>query len=333
MACGHRRGLGSRSAHDRIRGRLKRGSAYRIGAAKRWKSAASSARRRDGGAAPGPGSRPGSWRGRRHCGRGACRRDPEARPARMRPRSRRRPARPGRAGSPRAVGARRPDRARSRPCSTAVGRPTTPAAVPTVRPRPMKRARSVSYCGSATIVALDDGEMGGPTLAARRASAGGAWRRAHRTRRDARSPRTSWRTPDARRRRPASSAPARRRTSVRSRAAGGRCWSSETRRTSPSSSPETRTSMVVVSVPSRRMNWAWSSPKTTSSSSASLPTGCAPADQTRPPLHVAQEDEGAPVVARRVLPPAGHGDVAPAAVARRRRPSASRRTGRSTGDA
>jgi len=41
--------------------------------------------------------------------------------------------------------------------------------------------------------------------------------------------------------------------------------------------------MMVVSVPSRRKNWAWSSPKTTSSSSASLPTGCAPADHTGPP--------------------------------------------------
>ena len=32
--------------------------------------------------------------------------------------------------------------------------------------------------------------------------------------------------------------------------------------------------------------------------------------------HVPQDDEGAPVVARRVLPPSGHGDVAPPAVAR-----------------
>ena len=93
---------------------------------------------------------------------------------------------------------------------------------------------------------------------------------------------------------------------------------SSTRRTSPSSSPETSTSMLVASWPSRRMYSAWSSPKRTSRCSgppagrlrAGRPHGAAGG--------VAQEDERAPVVARRVLAPARDGDVAPAAVARPR---------------
>ncbi len=60
-------------------------------------------------------------------------------------------------------------------------------------------------------LAFDHGEMRRPDLAARRASAGGAWRPARRIRRGTRSRRTSWRRPDARCRRPASSGPVRRR--------------------------------------------------------------------------------------------------------------------------
>ena len=40
--------------------------------------------------------------------------------------------------------------------------------------------------------------------------------------------------------------------------------------------------MLVASVPSRRMNSAWSSPKMTSRCSGPLPAGCALADQTAP---------------------------------------------------
>ncbi len=78
-------------------------------------------------------------------------------------------------------------------------------------PRPRNRARSVSYSGSPTTVALDDGEMRGPDRAARPVNAAGASRSARRIRADIRSARTAWRTPDARRRPPASSAPVRRR--------------------------------------------------------------------------------------------------------------------------
>ena len=56
----------------------------------------------------------------------------------------------------------------------------------------------------------------------------------------------------------------------------------EMRRTSASSSAETRTSIIVVNAPSRRANSARSSPKATSYSSGAAPMGCQPADQTRP---------------------------------------------------
>ncbi len=56
----------------------------------------------------------------------------------------------------------------------------------------------------------------------------------------------------------------------------------EIRRTSASSSADTRTSIMVVSVPSRRANSARSSLKATSYSSGVAPMGCNPADQTRP---------------------------------------------------
>ena len=56
----------------------------------------------------------------------------------------------------------------------------------------------------------------------------------------------------------------------------------ETRRISASSSAETRTSMTVVSVPSRRANSARSSSKATSYSSGATPIGCSAADQTAP---------------------------------------------------
>ena len=89
----------------------------------------------------------------------------------------------------------------------------------------------------------------------------------------------------------------------------------ETRRTSASSSAETSTSSVVVSVPSRRMNSARSSVKVdvvaVGLDAARLIAG----GPDVAAVDVAQEDVGAPVVARRVLAPARDRQIAPAAVA------------------
>ena len=79
---------------------------------------------------------------------------------------------------------------------------------------------------------------------------------------------------------------------------------------------------VVVNAPSRRMNSARSSPKTTSSSVRAASDWLRAGGPDSAALRIAQEDEGAPVVAGRVLPPPRHGDVAPAAVARARSRSA-----------
>jgi hypothetical protein len=54
------------------------------------------------------------------------------------------------------------------------------------------------------------------------------------------------------------------------------------RRTSASSSAETKISIMVVSVPSRRANSARSSLNATSYSSGATPIGCNPADHTCP---------------------------------------------------
>ena len=203
---------------------------------------------------------------------------------RRRPPSRRRCARPCRARSRTAGAARRPDRAR---CPTVFdsGRPSHRGGrCARVRPRPMNRARSVSYCGAPTVVALDDGEMRGPDLAARRASAAGGWRSARRIRADTRSATNS--LGEGRMRRVG-----RRRGQHQLGVGGhldlarraGRCWSA-TRgapRRRPRPRPARRASWSAS--PSRRMNSARSSANThLGVVGARPPPAAAPADQTAP---------------------------------------------------
>ena len=98
-------------------------------------------------------------------------------------RSRRRRA-PSSPGATAHAAAQREDRVehRARRCSTAAGRRAWRAARAGCGPRPMKRARSVSILRVAGDLAFDHGEMRGPDLAARSASAGAASRAARRTR-------------------------------------------------------------------------------------------------------------------------------------------------------
>ena len=152
MACGHRpdcgpapRTMASDGAPE-ARGR-RRGSAPPAAGSPPPRRP----RRRDGEAGPAPASRPASWRGRRRCGRDACRsgRAARAREAATRVQNATRATSPGAIRDPVPQREDRvehgPDRVRQRP---AVRRRPRPRAIG--RPRPRKRARSVSYCGSAT---------------------------------------------------------------------------------------------------------------------------------------------------------------------------------------
>ena len=200
-----------RAAANRVRGRPQRRHRRR-GCGRRAAETGSLRRRRCRGdaAAPAPVSRPGSPRARRRWRRDACRpgRAPRRATPRPRPEGRRtrRARRDAHAAAQAKIGSSTVPAVfeRGRPSSTATGSRIS-------RPRPRKRARSVSNSAVADDLAFHHRKMRRPDfrLVWRAAPARGQERAE--LRQGTRSARTAWRTPDAPRRRPAAPARARHR--------------------------------------------------------------------------------------------------------------------------